>query len=292
LPPTQEEIRSRPRPKFRLGWPVLLPLALYVAVELVFGVPVARNDPQFSRDTSSYMTGRILGGPMMAMLVTWAVWRVFRRPRVLATALFATLVFLFALSEYRSASVARSRLAASILSSQMADWNNKLAALPRPLESLRFDELADIAVLETRVREVDESSVALRAMLDAGEQIPGQLDRRLAEIGMFRWEREREKAAFMNYISWPSERRMYEVDADFFEAMRDLLKFLRARPGEWTLVGATINDVRWQTMDEVKQYMKLRDRFVEAFQALGAELRKQRAATQPSATPPPGPRPS
>ena len=51
-----------------------------------------------------------------------------------------------------------------------------------------LDELADGAVLDARVRELDGAAAALRGMLDAGEQLPGQLDRRLRDIGMFRWD--------------------------------------------------------------------------------------------------------
>jgi hypothetical protein len=294
LPPTQAEIRARPKPKFRLGWPVLLPLWLYVGVEIVFGLPVARNDPQFRNDAIPYLIGRILAGPLFAIVITWAIWRMFRRPRVLTTALFATLVFLFTLSEYREAWVGRARLAASIRAAMAADWNNKLAALPyagKPMQAIHLDELTNPAILASRVLEMDAAVTSLRAMVDAGDRIPGTLDQRLGEIGMFQRERQRETAIFMNYISWRTERPMYQLNADFSEALRDLLKFLQAHAGDWEATGRTLNDVRWQTLDEAKEYMRLRGRFVATLRALMDQLHKL-GATRPAGISGPTPRPN
>jgi hypothetical protein len=132
---------------------------------------------------------------------------------------------------------------------------------------------------------MEQSSLALRSLIAAGDRIPGQLDQRFAEIGMFYRERQRETARFMAGVGWAKDRHIFDVTADFTEAVRDVLKYLQAHDGDWTAQGKTIRDVRWQTMDEVRQYIRLRDRMVDSLRTLLGELRKA-GAYPPPGTPP------
>ena len=276
------------KPRLRLGLVAWVALLIFWVIEYVWGLPLAKFEATEPKYAVTYMMGKLVLSPLIILFITWAIWRIARRPRYLATALFTSLILFITVTEYRGAASMRRRLANSVLSTQLAAWNQAAAATRSSAEKLTGvtpAELQDPARLDARIADLDHAIADVREATGMGDRIAADLDRQLADIGMSRGERDREIARFSSYVRWPATRKELAADEKLYGAMRAMLQFLKDHPGQWS-PGENIAAVRWEMAEQANQYLKLRRDFTAAAKEVAAA---QAATTAPAPKPAPNP---
>ena len=273
-----------PKRRFALGWICLIPIAINVAVELVYYLPLGLYRANETGAGKGFVYGYLAYGFLVSLAIPLGIallaWGLTGRSRTVATWVFCILLLLTTGWQYLQVYRIEQANARRVMTTHFAQFAKNRAELDAA--QARFDQaggnaaaLKEPGVLDQRIRSIDDIIAKTNAQIEAGDKTSEQLLAKLNAIGMSRAAAEREVRAASADFKWDSLRRGYVNTLEFYRAVRDMLAFFKAHPDDWRGEG-NIGSVTWKTLEEAQEFVKLRN-------AVNAAIEKaQPAATMPA----------
>src|SRR4051812_1100123 len=100
LPHASAPPATRRLSKPMLAWWAVLPAAVFVVAQLVYGWEDAKKRASGPDYAVSYLLGGLIGGLLFSGLIGWFAYRVVRRSQTAATVVFTFMLVVFTLSVY------------------------------------------------------------------------------------------------------------------------------------------------------------------------------------------------
>jgi hypothetical protein len=101
LAPLPVELPAKPNAKKSLlEWWTLLPVAVFVGIEIMFGAPKGAAVDANDSYNIGFIVGGSLAGIVISLLVAWVAYRLTRRSSLVASLVFSGMLGLFALGAF------------------------------------------------------------------------------------------------------------------------------------------------------------------------------------------------
>src|SRR4051812_21780513 len=97
-PPLPDTVK---RKRMRLQWPALFPLGVFIAVQVVYGLPEAKVRASSHEYAISYLMGGIMGGVLLSYVVAWITFRLSGRSSNASTIVFSATMLLLSATVYQ-----------------------------------------------------------------------------------------------------------------------------------------------------------------------------------------------